>query len=169
MRRTATQAGATTVGRLSSRRACFGAGLLASGTDSGTGPGLAVRMSGTLVVTGFSAPLLSDSSRNLSSIDWIEDLAASGPVSRMSLCWKPVFDDRDAGLLALLVVGTTPGSGLNCVSLERNDRILNLPSVRNGTRRLSSVTTFLISSGYCLAKYIEMSPPIEWPTIVTFS
>src|SRR5690349_24176738 len=28
----------------------------------------------------------------------------------------------------------------------------------NGTRRLSSVTTFLISSGYCLAKYIAIAP-----------
>src|SRR5436305_656201 len=28
--------------------------------------------------------------------------------------------------------GTTPGSALNTGSLERNDRILTLPSVRNG-------------------------------------
>ena len=100
---------------------------------------------------------------------WIDDLAASGPVSRMSLCWKPVFTTVMPDFSHCSSSGTTPGSGLNCVSLERNDRILNLPSVRNGTRRLSSVTTFLISSGYSLAKYIEMSPPIECPTMVTLS
>ena len=52
---------------------------------------------------------------------------------------------------------------MNCGSLERKDRILTLPSVMKGTRKLSSVTTFLTRSGCCLAKNIEMSPPLEWP------
>jgi hypothetical protein len=61
---------------------------------------------------------------------------------------EPGVHDGDAGLLALLRI--------------RNDAGI-------GTRRLSSVTTFLISSGYCFAKYIVMSPPIEWPTMVSLS
>src|ERR1700712_4402851 len=64
-------------------------GLLASGIGpgSGTGPGLLVSRSGTLVATGFSAVASVLSSRNLFSIVSIDDFAASGPVSRMSLCW----------------------------------------------------------------------------------
>jgi len=59
--------------------------------------------------------------------------------------------------------GTTPGSALNTGSLERKDRILTLPSVTNGTRRLSSVTTFLTSSGCCLAKNIGHVAAVGMP------
>src|SRR2546430_6882563 len=102
-------------------------------------------------------------------MDWMEDFAFSDPVSRMSLCWKLVFTTVIPAFLQISELGTTPGSALNCGSFERNERILNLPDVMKGTRRLSMVTTFLISSGYCLAKYIVMSPPMECPTMVRWS
>src|SRR5882762_6878101 len=54
------------------------------GAYSATGPGSVIF--GTLVSTGLSGL---SSSRNLSSMPWIDAFAASGPVSRMSLCWKP--------------------------------------------------------------------------------
>src|SRR6266702_683125 len=140
---------------------------LLAGAIRATGPGSSIFGGDDVVSTG--AIELSVSLRNLSSMPWIEFLASSGPVSRMSLCWKSVFTTWMPAFSHSSSVGITPGSVLNCGSLERNDRILNFPAVTKGTRRLSSVTTFLISSGYCLAKYMVMSPPMEWPTIVTLS
>src|SRR5207237_2398221 len=140
------------------------AGGLPTGTKGETGPGSLIFATAALVSTG--ATELSVSVRNLSSMSWIDDFALSGPVSRMSLCWKPVCTTVIPAFSHSAGSGTTPGSALNCGSFERNDRILNLPSVMNGTRRLSRVTTFLTSSGYCLAKYMVMSPPIECPTTV---
>ncbi len=45
--------------------------------------------------------------------------------------------------VVVLEDGITPGSVLKTGSLERNESILNLPSVISGTRRLSSTTTLL--------------------------
>ncbi len=50
-------------------------------------------------------------------------------------------------------LGIDAGIGLeHSDPCERNDRILNLPSVMKGTRRLSSVTTFLILIGVHLGE-----------------
>src|SRR6185437_9637816 len=106
------------------------------------------------------------SSRNLSSMPSIEAFASSGPVSRMSLCWNAVWMIVMPDFLQISLLGMTPGSVLNTGSFERNDNILNLPSVMNGTRRLSSVTTLAIFSGYSLAKYSATSAPMECPTMV---
>ena len=76
--------------------------------------------------------------------------------------------NRDPRALALLVTRNDTRISLELRILGAERESFYLPSVRSGTRKLSNVTTVLISSGYCLAKYIEMSPPIECPTNVTF-
>src|SRR4051794_2583212 len=73
-------------------------------------------------------------------------LTSSAPRSLMSVCWPPVCTTVMPDFSRTPSGGMTPGSVLNFGSFERNDRILNVPSVINGTRRLSSVTTFLIRS-----------------------
>src|SRR3954449_13446579 len=65
--------------------------------------------------------------------------------------------------------GSTPGSVWKFGSLERNERILSFSLSTNGTRKLSSVTTLDTTSGCCLAEYIAVSPPFEWPTSVKWS
>ena len=54
---------------------------------------------------------------------WIEFFAVSGPVSRMSLCWKPVSTTVMPAFSHSSASGTTPGSGLNCgiLGAERQD------------------------------------------------
>src|SRR6516164_1763599 len=134
--------------------------LCEGGAKGATGPASVIVGGAVAGSTGAGRSGLS-SSRNLSSMPWIEVLASSGPVSRMSLCWNEVRTTVIPAFSQISSSGTTPGSGLKTESFERNDRILNRPSVMNGTRRLSSVTTFLIRSEWRLAKYIEISPPLE--------
>ena len=58
--------------------------------------------------------------------------------------------------------------GYLVVSIQ-HDLPTDAPMVTKGTRRLSRVTTLRTRSGYCLAKYMVMSPPMEWPTTVRCS
>jgi hypothetical protein len=69
-------------------------------------------------------------------------------------------------------------SELDRLRFARDDASIGLPILRSErenldraggqtwTRRLSRVTTILTRPGCSCAKNIEMSPPLEWPTIV---
>ena len=70
------------------------------------------------------------------------------------------FDDVDPVSLGLLRGREHAGIGFEMRVVRAERRIFILSLSTKGTRRLSSVTTFDVSSGCCWAKNIAMSPPV---------